>query len=393
MRHFFIIVACVMAASWAMPVFADAPVIDPADDHKYFGPGDDILFWTPEQKVSGFRNINRLYWTRGIWAGDNPFPLPYDRVDLSELQFEYEDTVVTIDDYVKRHNVAGLLIIKDGKIVYERYELGNTPESLWLSWSVAKSVTSMLVGAAIHDGYIESIDEKVSDYLPRLKSSSYDRTSIRNLLQMASGVEGNEDYADRKADINTMQWDTLSVYAYLKQKPRVAEPGETFNYNTAETNLVGTLLRAAIGNNLSTYLSEKIWQPFGMEFNGNWQLTEAGGGEFGGSGLSASLRDYGRIGLFALRNGYLADGTQVLPDNWMADSTVPSKGRAAYGYLWWLRGEGVYAASGIFGQAIHIDPVHELVIAQHSARDAASQAGDWALQREFFRAVTAALGD
>ncbi len=393
MRHFLITVACVMSACWTMPGYADAPVIDPAEDHKHFGPAADILFWTPEQKVSGFRNINRLYWTRGIWAGDNPFPLPYDRVDLSELQFEFEDTVVTIDDYVKRHNVAGLLVIKDGKIVYERYELGNTPESLWLSWSVAKSVTSMLVGAAIRDGYIESIDEKVSDYLPCLKNSSYDRTSIRNLLQMASGVEWNEDYADRKSDINTMQWDTLSVYAYLKQKPRVAEPGEKFNYNTAETNLVGTLLRAAIGNNLSTYLSEKIWQPFGMEFDGNWKLSEKGGGEFGSSNLSASLRDYGRIGLFALRNGRLADGTQVLPDNWMAESTTPSKGRAGYGYLWSLRGEGAYAASGIFGQAIHIDPVNNLVIAQHSARDVASQASDRALQLEFFRAVTAALAD
>ena len=382
-----------MALSWATPGLADAPFIDPADDHKHFGVTADILFWTPEQKVSGFRNINRLYWTRGILAGDKPFPLPYDKVDLSGLQFEYEDTVVTIDDYVRQHNVAGLLVIKDGKIVYERYELGNTPESLWLSWSVAKSVTSMLVGAAIRDGYIESIDEKVSDYLPRLKNSAYDHTSIRNLLQMASGVEWNEDYTDREADISTMQWDTLSVFEYLRRKPRVAEPGETFNYNSAEIYLIGTLLRSAIGNNISTYLSEKIWQPFGMEFDANWKLSEKGGGEFGGSNLSASLRDYGRLGLFALRNGRLSDGTQVLPDHWMAASTTPSKGLAGYGYLWWLRGDDTYAASGIFGQAIHIDPVHKLVIAQHSARDVASQASDRVLQLAFFRAVTAALGD
>src|SRR5690606_24688947 len=139
-----------------------------------------------------------------------------------------------------------------------------------------------LVGAAIQDGYIKSVDEKVSDYLPRLKGTAYEKVSIRNILQMSSGVEWDETYADPDADINRVSWDTLSLYSFLAAKPVVGEPGRTFNYNTAETNLEGTLLRSAIGNNLSTYLQQKIWQPFGMEADASWNLTEPGGGEFGG---------------------------------------------------------------------------------------------------------------
>ena len=383
------LLAC--ASCVALTAHADAPFIDPADDAANFGDINNVLFWNTPQKVAGFRNMEELTSTRPVAAGPKPYPLPYKNIDLSDFSFVYEDSIVTLEDYIRGHNVAGLLVIKDGFVIYERYELGNTPESRWISWSVTKSVTSLLAGAAIRDGYIQSVDEKVSDYLPRLKNSSYDDVTIRDLMQMSSGVEWNEDYADPEADINTITWDTLSIYEQLRDKPRFAAAGEVHNYNTAETNLVGTLLRSAIGNNLSTYLSQKIWQPFGMEHDASWNLSEPGGGEFGGSSLNATLRDYGRIGLFALANGKLRDGTQVLPDGWMKESTTPSKGLDRYGYLWWLRGEGVYAASGIFGQAIHIDPVNNLVIAQHSAREAASLPGDWALQLTFFRALTARL--
>jgi len=387
----FVLATLVLISAWAHIVHADAPYIDPVDDEANFGPPGEDLFWTTAQKVAGFRNLEKLAWTRTIEAGGDIYPLPVRKIDLSDFQFNFEETVITLEDYIREQNVAGLLIIKDGYIVYERYELGNTAESRWLSWSVAKSVTSLLVGAAIKDGYIESVDEKVSDYLPRLKNSSYDDVTIRHLMHMVSGVEWNEDYADPEADINTIEWDTLSVYEQLRDKPRAADPGTLFNYNTAETNLIGTLLRSAIGNNLSTYLTEKIWRPFGMESIAYWELSEPGGGEFGGSSISATLRDYGRIGLFAMRNGKLADGTRVLPDGWIAESTTSSPGYEYYGYLWWLRGEGAFAASGIFGQGIHIDPAHNLVIAQHGALEVASQRSDWAPRLAFFRAIAIEL--
>jgi CubicO group peptidase (beta-lactamase class C family) len=300
---------------------------------------------------------------------------------------------MTLDEYFVQKNVAGLLVLKDGKIAYERYGLGNTSDSRWISFSVTKSVVSMLVGAAIQDGYIESVDEKVSEYLPRLKGSPYDESTIRNIMQMASGVAWNEDYADPASDVNSASWQTVALYGYLAQKPRDSVPGEVFNYNTAETNLVGTLLRSAIGNNLSTYLQEKIWQPFGMEADAWWTLTEPGGGEFGGCCINATLRDYGRLGLFALADGHLPDGTAVLPDGWMAQSTAPSAAYPGYGYLWWLGHAGAYRATGIFGQGICVHPEQNVVVALHSARAVASEDEDRALQGAMCNAVAEALAE
>ncbi len=362
-------------------------------DAQNFGHVDNQLFWSYEQKVAGFRNMEKIGPTRLIAAGENPYPLPSNKKDLGSITFTHEDTAWSIDQYVETQKIAGIIVVKDGEIIYERYELGNTEESRWVSYSIAKSVTSMLIGAAIKDGYIESVDEMITDYVPRLKGTPYDQSSIRNVLQMSSGVQWNEDYADPAADINVTPWETLAIYDYLKTKPREAEPGEIFGYNTAETNLVGNVLRSAVGNNLSTYLSEKIWKPFGMERDAYWALTEVGGGEFGGCCINATLRDYARIGLFALSGGVLPDGSKVLPDNWMQESTTPSKGYEGYGYLWWLRGGGVYAASGIFGQRIQIYPADKIIIALHSARDDASNPADWRLLDSAFAAIAAAVSN
>ena len=379
---------CLCTSAWA-----EAPYIDPADDEKYFGPPEAELFWTLEQKVAGYRNMDKISWTRAVPAGGDAFPLPTELRELGGIEINTEQVSMTVDEYVRKQNVAGLIVVKNGTVVYERYELGNTRESRWLSYSVAKSVTSLLVGAALKDGYIRSVDEPVTDYLPRLRNSAYDTSSIRNVLQMASGVEWTEVYDDPQSDINRVTWPTLELYEYLRNKPRAAAPGETYNYNTGETNLVGTLVRSAVGNNLSTYLSEKIWKPFGMEYDAYWVLSEEGGGEFGGSSLNATLRDYARIGLFALRNGRLSNGETVLPDGWMAESVTPSAGNAEYGYLWWLHGDAAYSAAGIFGQGIYVSPREDLVIALHSAREHASTPEDWVLQEALYKAVDRALSN
>ncbi len=370
---------------------AQAPFINPADDDSHFGAADNILFWTPKQQVAGYRNMDKLVPVRWIRVSETPLVLDKKPIDLDAVVLAGSTKKMTVAQYFEQQSVAGLLVIKDGTIVYERYGLGNGPDSRWLSYSVTKSVTSMLVGAAILDGYIESVDEKVIDYLPRLKGSGYDQVRIRDILQMASGVAWDETYADPEADINQVSWETLDLYGYLAAKPPVGEPGQTFNYNTAETNLVGTLLRAAIGNNLSTYLEEKIWKPFGMESDASWNLTEPGGGEFGGCCINATLRDYGRLGLFALNNGRLLSGERILPESWMRESITPSKGSSRYGYLWWLGQGGVYEASGIFGQGILINPVENLVIAIQSARPDASKDEDWVLQSQLYKAIALAL--
>ena len=380
-----------IAASLLPFAVSSAPYIDPVNDANHFGNPLDILFWSPEEQVAGYRNMDKLVPVRWLKASEKPLQLQESPIDLDGIQLDGAGAGMTVAQYLEQQSVAGLLVIKDNVIVYERYGLGNDRNSLWISYSVSKSITSLLVGAAILDGYIESVDEKVTDYLPRLKGSSYDRASIRNILQMASGVEWDETYDDPKADINQVTWETLNLYSYLAEKPRNGDPGKTFNYNTAETNLVGNVLRAAIGNNLATYLQEKIWQPFGMESDANWNLTEPGGGEFGGCCLNATLRDYGRLGLFALNNGRLQDGTRVLPEDWIKESLTPSKGSSRYGYLWWLGQGGVFEASGIFGQGIFIDPAENLVIAIHSARPDASKDEDWAKQSELYKAFVKAL--
>jgi len=349
------------------------------------------LFLQGDEQIASFRNTHRVSPTRRIVADGNVLSLPRQEIDLSNVEIRVGDVSMTTEEYMRNQRVAGLLVIKDAKIVYEKYGLGNTEDTRWVSFSVSKSIVAMLYGAAIKDGYILSVDEKVTDYLPRLKNSPYDKATIKNLLQMASGVAWNEDYADPNSDVAQASYETLELFEYLRHKPRDASPGEKFNYNTAETNLAGTLLRSATGNNLSTYLSEKIWRPYGMESDAYWQLTEPGGGEFGGCCINATLRDYGRLGLFALGQGKLSDGTEVLTKNWMADSTSPSLGSKGYGYLWWLNDDGTYEASGIFGQGIFIDPKENIVIAIHSARKSASKESDWALMQAMYTALVGAL--
>jgi CubicO group peptidase (beta-lactamase class C family) len=328
---------------------------------------DGILFWSPQQQITGYRSIDEIYPTRELKSGTQPYPLIPANRDLDGFQYRFNKKKYSINDYMDLNNTAGLIAIKKGKVILERYKLGNNADSRWISFSVAKSVVSMLIGAALKDGYITSLDDPVVDYLPRLRGSTYDGVTIRNILNMASGVRWNEDYVDPNSDVARSPGGTLPLIEYLGKLPRDAMPGEEFNYSTGEANIAGALLRAAIGNNLATFLTNKIWQPFGMESDASWILEQPGGVEFGGCCINATLRDYARIGIFALRNGELPNGRKILPDHWMAESTSPSKGASNYGYYWWLLGDGVYAASGVFGQMIWIDPSREIVIAMHSA--------------------------
>ena len=331
------------------------------------------LFWTQDERIVGFRNFDTIFETRAIDHGSSHLALERDPRDFSELSYRVGESTHTLEDYLENHFVAGLLVVKGERILLERYRLGHDETTRWVSYSIAKSVTSLLIGAAIHDGYIESLDETVTDYLPRLKGTAYDRSSIRDILQMASGIAWNEDYADPQSDVALAgAANGLALYEYLAKLPAESEPGERFNYNTAETNLVGALLRAAIGNNASSYLAAKIWRPF-MEHPATWSITADV--ELGGCCIHATLRDYARIGQFALRDGVLPGAERVLPEGWIKESTAASPANPGYGYLWWRWGDNAYAAMGIFGQLIWIDPENEVVIVMHSAWPAATGSG------------------
>ena len=374
----------------------DPPVVDLAQDTAVLQQLQRSA--TVDQKVAQivrFRNWATLYPSRQIHRGESVQQLPRQLTDFSDLRYVVDGQSYSLADYKRLHPTAGLLVIKDGAIRHEDYGLGNDENSLWVSFSMSKSVTSMLLGAAIRDGYISSVDDPVTDYLPLLKDSAYDRASIRDVLQMASGVAWDEDYVDPQSDVLSYpSMDVVEMLRFLGGKPRVAEPGKVFNYNTGETDLVGALVRAAIGNNLSDYLEYKIWQPFGMEADA-WWATHGPAGERGGCCLNVTLRDYGRIGLLALRDGVLPNGSRVLPEGWMAAATAPSPAYPGYGYLWWLPGDGSYDARGIYGQGIHIDPAARLVIVVLSAWDQAAASGNPAQAHRvaLYRAITDALQD
>lgn len=361
---------------------------------------EEIAAWSPEQRLAGFRNHDLIYTTRTVQRGTHVFPLLTSDKSLSGLHYRiwnYQRHPVAVplykqydlQDFILHNNVTGLLVIKSGEIVLETYAAGNTQQTLWGSMSVTKSILSLLVGAAIADGFIRSPGDRVTDYLPALRGTSYEQVTIENLLRMSSGVEWNQNEQDpdwKKARGMTPE----ELIGFLGSKKRYAKPGEAFNYSDAEVNLLGAAVSAAVGEDLATYLEKKIWQPFGMESDGNW-MTYPGGLQTGACCFSATLRDYGRLGLFAMNNGRLADGSTTLPENWMELSTKPSMSADNYGYLWWLLNDGSYAAMGIYGQLIYVDPAEELVIAVQSVWDSAKGDGYYLHQSAFVKAVTAAL--
>ena len=328
-----------------------------------------ILFWSDAQKKLGFQNISTLLPTRELQASKSPYALEEASDErLANLEYELEDSNHSIASFMREQQMGGVLVLQGNRVRFEAYGLDNTAESLWVSFSVAKSVTSMLLGAAIRDGYIKSLDESITTYLPQMKGSAFDQSSIKDVLQMASGVGWNEDYEDPNSDVSKAGGlDGAELQRYLSALPRAHAPGEVFNYSTGETNLVGALVRAAIGDSLSSYATTKIWQGFGMATDANWLLNTPDGVELGGCCISATLRDYGRIGRFALAEMRGRGDRSVLPESWMADSITPSRGSSGYGYLWWLMDDTMFAALGIFGQSIFIDPQRDLVIVTHSA--------------------------
>lgn len=338
----------------------------------------NLLFFPQDQREIAFGTIRELAPTRTVAASDSPRRLADDPADFSSIHYRVGLRQFTLDDFLARTAHRGLIAVQGDRILFEHYAPGHSDTTRWISFSVTKSITSMLIGAAIQDGFINSVDEPIVDYLPRLKGSAYDGVRIEDLLHMASGVAWDEDYEDPESDVaRAGALNGIELMDYLSQLPRAGTAGKTFNYNTGETNLAGQVLRAAIGNNASSYLEHKIWRPFGMEHDAYWLLSAPGGVETGGCCLNATLRDYARVGQFALANGVLDDGTRVLPAGWMDGSTTPSEGYEGYGYLWWLYDQGAYAARGIFQQWIFVDPARNLVIAAHNNALRATQDEDY----------------
>ncbi|MCA9232249.1 MAG: serine hydrolase [Planctomycetales bacterium] len=337
---------------------------------------------SPKMAESTFRNIDRLFPTRTIPRSLTPMPLPPAASPLTNVSFQMGGKQYDLIDYLKVNRIAAILVLKDGRVKLELYRFGNTERTRWMSMSIAKSISSTLFGAAVKQGYIQSLSDNVTKYVPSLAGSAYEGVSIRDVLMMSSGVGWSEIYTDPKSDRRRLLEAQISqkagaAMALMKSLPRVAEPGTVNNYNTGETQVAAEILRGAIDRPLATYLYERIWSKFGMEADANWWLESPDGIEIGGSGFSATLRDYGRFGLFML-NGGLAGGEAILPDDWIREATTPKilKGGAPldYGYLWWpgttpaARQDKAYMAIGIHGQTLYVNPAAKVVVVAWGAR-------------------------
>ena len=368
---------------------------------------------TSENQAATVRDQDQVWPMRVIRRGDAVRPLPSHARSLANLALDVGEDRRSVVDYMTRSRTVGLLILKDGEVALERYGTSSGPERRWQSYSTAKSMVSTLVGAALHDGTIGSLDDHCENYLPRVRGSAYEGVTLRNVMRMCSGVAWNE-IDDRQADAGRLQQALASrrsgsILELACSLPRVQQQGAVFNYSTIETCVLGAVVAAATGRPLADYCAEKIWGPAGMEANAYWVLESEGGLEWGGFGVSARLRDVGRFGLLVMEDGEAFSGRRVVPPGWrdlagQPDTAPTAFGRlmpgspAGYGYQWWALPHaptgihrGAFSAIGAFGQYIYVNPTERVVVAIQSDwpqhQDAEADAETFALVGAAVRAL------
>ncbi|MEE4408456.1 MULTISPECIES: serine hydrolase domain-containing protein [unclassified Serratia (in: enterobacteria)] len=399
------LLALCFGLSWqaiAAPDVADCGVPQlthcPAPVDKQLPDVKDMLTWNQQQRVLGFRNDYRAY-PGDIFKAAKAVPIPVAVRDLSSATYDYQGHKYGLKDYLKRNSVTGMMVIKEGKKVWDYYGSGNTKTTLWTSRSVGKSVVSTLVGIALKEGKIASLDDEIVKYNPDVKGTIWEHVTVRHLLQHTSGVSWNENYTDPKSDFsqltqceaNKNTYDCVNKLVNSPQRKSYAKPGEVWSYSSGGAWLLGDTLEKATGEPLAQYLQEKIWQPYGMVHDGVWHSYLPGRHDVGAHGFNATLEDWGKFGLFIMNNGMLLDGKKMLPDHWIKDartwnkaekSVTPSYPDGKYGYAWWnnsvpanaknlspkqgLSGQDTMWALGIFGQMIMVNQKEKLVIVQWS---------------------------
>lgn len=344
--------------------------------------GGDFLLWSPNIQAEGFLYWDRIFATRRIRRGAQISALKRSARELA-VRFTDQGRSCDLNDLMRDEHLSGLLVLHHGEIVLERYALGLTAAHCWQSSSMVKSIASTLVGAALHEGLIHSLDDSLTDYLPDFAGTAYVGVTLRQLLTMTAGIDWREDYEDLTADVAQHYIKPIAerragyIEAYLKTLKRIDPAGSQFYYNTGDTFLLSLLLAKVTGRTVADYCAEKIWQPCGMEQDGYFMLESDDGQEITGSCCGASLRDYARFGQLMLNDGVTADGVRVLPVGWTAEATAPSAPNfhkdigarprldtssfTGYGYLWWVHHPGSFMALGAYGQWIHVEPAAGMV--------------------------------
>jgi CubicO group peptidase (beta-lactamase class C family) len=347
--------------------------------------------FSEDKIVFNFSHMDQAFLSTPVSRGDGP---------TAELAYGPEFALPQdVDDWITERDVTALVVLKDGQIAYENYFKGTEPDDLRISWSVAKSYLSALVGILLEEGAIASLDDQVTQYAPALTGTAYDGATIRNVLNMASGVVFDEDYLDKNSDINRMGR-VIALGGELDEftaslDDRFAEPGTQWQYVSIDTHVIGMVVRGATGQSVADLLSEKIIVPMGLELE-PYYLTDGAGVAFVLGGLNLTTRDYARMGQMFLQDGRY-NGKQIVPADWVDASTratAPTKpGAIGYGYQWWIPKDAVageFMARGVYGQYIYVNRDAGVVIATNAADRRFRDPGVSDRNVEIFRQIAAA---
>ncbi|WP_170364901.1 serine hydrolase domain-containing protein [Ruegeria arenilitoris] len=348
--------------------------------------------FSEEKIVQNFSHMDAAFLTVDLPRGNGPtWDLPYG------AEF---DLPAETEDWIEKRAVTSLLVMQDGQIRFEEYFLGTSPEDRRISWSMAKSYLSALFGILLEEDAIASLDDPVIKYAPKLQGSAYETATIRNVLNMASGVTFDEDYLDPKSDINRMGrvvalGGELDDFA-ASLKDSFAAPGETWQYVSIDTHVIGMVIRGATGQSVAALLDEKILQHLGLERDG-YYITDGAGVAFVLGGLNFTTRDYARFGQMILQNG-VRDGRQIVPADWIKESTLPSAptepGKIGYGYQWWIpvgAHDGEFLARGVYGQYMYFDQSRGVLIVATGADRKFREPGVNEQNIEMFRKIAQSL--
>jgi len=331
--------------------------------------------------IYNFRNMDEIYPVTTISPSNSPLPTPRNKPYTLPRSFNHLDSTLVTSSFLLDNMLEGLLIIQNDSIIYESYQLGLKPSDTHISWSLSKSVLSTMLGVAYDDGLLD-LEKTVDYYLPQFAESAYNEVSVKNVLQMSSGVAFNEDHSDFNSDINRFSrvfatGGALEDFAMTLERER--EPGTYCHYVSINTQILGMILTKVTGITLTTYLREKLWEPLGMQDSAQWIIDNTGM-EVALGGLNMSLRDYAKVGLLYLNMGK-GNASQIVSSKWITSSITPnaphlmpgkhnkSSNQHGYGYQWFIpsEDEGDYFATGLNDQFIYINPSADLVVTALSA--------------------------
>lgn len=349
--------------------------------HEYYAVYQYANTFKPDVIDENFRSLYKIYPSIRVEHSGEVSPLPQNERPLPET-YLYQGETKRVADWLERTQTTGFIVLKDGAVAYERYERGNTAATQAIAMSMSKSTISFLIGNAVCDGLID-INQTVDHYAPQLAEGGYKGVTVKNALQMSSGIGFNEDYGDLSSDIvrYIIQILTGSVKDFTAHLQKVREQGTVNIYVSADTQVLSMVLEGATGKPMTDYFREKLWSRLGAEADAYW-LADAKGDAVSAGGLNAVLRDYARFGLLYMNEGRNFRGEQLVPAEWVHASVTPDAphlmpGRddpeqgkpLGYGYQWWIPGkpQGDFVAVGIYGQFIYVNPERKVVIAKTSA--------------------------